>query len=61
MPVFLIVGLEYRGTLSLSVGFQDHDIQAEKVRGFLEGSWSRYRSSGRMPHGRKSVPLPAHA
>jgi hypothetical protein len=37
MPVFLIVGLEYRGTLSLSVGFQDHDIPAEKVRGFLEG------------------------
>lgn len=37
MPVLLIVGLEYRGTLSLSVGFQDDDIPAARVRGFLDG------------------------
>lgn len=37
MPVLLIVGLEYRRTLSLSVGFQDSDIPAERVRGFLDG------------------------
>lgn len=37
IPVFLIVGLEYRGTLSLSVGFQGDDIPAERVRGFLDG------------------------
>jgi hypothetical protein len=37
MPVLLIVGLEYRHTLSLSVGFQEDDIPAERVRGFLDG------------------------
>ncbi|MCW5735066.1 MAG: hypothetical protein KIS73_13115 [Enhydrobacter sp.] len=37
MPVLLIVGLEYRRTLSLSVGFQDNDIPSERVRGFLDG------------------------
>jgi hypothetical protein len=37
MPVLLIVGLEYRRTLSLSVGFQDEDIPDARVRGFLDG------------------------
>lgn len=37
MPVLLIVGLEYRRTLSLSVGFQDEDIAEARVRGFLDG------------------------
>ena len=37
MPVLLIVGLEYRGALSLSVGFQDHDIPTARARAFLDG------------------------
>lgn len=36
MPVLLIVGLEYRRTLSLSVGFQNDDIPGERLRGFLD-------------------------
>ena len=37
MPVLLVVGLEYRRNLLLSVGFQQDDISGERLRGFVEG------------------------
>jgi hypothetical protein len=36
MPVLLMAGLEYRGGLSLSIGFQKDDIAADKLRRFVD-------------------------
>ena len=36
MPVLLVLGLEYRGGLSLSIGFQKDDIAADKLRRFVD-------------------------